>query len=389
MTVRRLLPARPVLPLLLCTCVNLLRTRMNTNNRTVSVIIPVYNRGHLIAEAIQSVLQQDAIDLSLEIIVVDDGSVDNTQEVVAQFGKDVRYIYQDNQGIGTARNRGLEVASGEWLAFLDSDDLWLPDKLSLQFKVLQYFPAFKIIHSNFYSSDGPQVIIEKGLEYWVAATSGIAIDAVDWRTIYANEYSSTDYGITRSGLSFPIYSGNLFKALLTSVCATCWTSVIHKDCLHKGIRFPHLPMVEDYYFYCRLSEEYDVVFLDTPTVEKRFYPWPWGTQSKRSFSLSVSRVLYTDIYLPSASRHKPTEAEIIQKIRANATKLLFEYLKEGDLAAAKVLVREEKAKFGFTTNWKSSVLMVLVALPVNILSRIRQLKRTLNTILTMRRNRPA
>ena len=362
---------------------------MNTNNRTVSVIIPTYNRGHLLGEAIQSVLNQDIRDCSLEIIVVDDGSVDNTQDVVAQFGKDVRYIYQDNQGVGAARNRGVEVASGEWLAFLDSDDLWLPDKLSLQFQVLQHFPEMKIIHSNFYTSDGQRLIIEKGLEYWVAVTSGVAIDAVDWQKIYANKYSSTDYGITRSGLPFPIYSGNLFKALLTSICATCWTSVIHKDCLHKGSRFAHLPMVEDYYFYCRLSEEYDVVFLDTPTVENRAHPGPRETQSKRLVSLSISRALYTDIYFPSTSRHKPSEAEIIEKIRANATKLLFEYLKEGDLAAAKALVREEKTKFGFTVGWKSSVLMVLAALPVNVLSRLRRVKRTLDTILPMHRNRPA
>lgn len=362
---------------------------MNMNNRTVSVVIPTYNRGHLIAEAIQSVLRQDLLDCSLEIIVVDDGSVDNTQEVVAQFGKDVRYIYQDNQGVGAARNRGVEVASGEWLAFLDSDDLWLPDKLSLQFQVLQHFPEFKIIHSNFYSSDGPQIIIEKGLEYWVANSSGVAIDAVDWRTIYANKYSSTDYGITRSGLSFPIYSGNLFKALLTSVCATCWTSIIHKDCLHNGIRFAHLPMVEDHFFYCRLSEEYDVIFLDTPTVENRAHPGPRETQSKRSVSLSVSRALYTDIYLPSTSQHKPPETEIIQIMRKDTTELLFEYLKEGDLAAAKALVREEKTKFGFTTGWKSLTLVMLAGLPVNILSRVRKVKRALNTVLPKHRNSSA
>lgn len=358
------------------------------NNRTVSVIIPTYNRGHLVGEAIQSVLNQDIRDCSLEIIIVDDGSVDDTQDVVAQFGKDVRYIYQDNQGVGAARNRGVEAASGEWLAFLDSDDLWLPDKLSLQFQVLQHFPEFKIIHSNFYSSAGPQITIEKGLEYWVAASSGVAIDTVDWQKIYANKYSSTEYDITRSGLPFSIYSGNLFKALLTGICATCWTSVIHRDCLHGGIRFAHLPMVEDYYFYCRLSEEYDVVFIDTPTVENRAHPGPRETQSKRSVLLSASRVLYIDIYLPSTSRHTPPETEIIQKMRKDTTELLFEYLKEGKLAAAKALVREEKTKFGFTSGWKSSILMMLAVLPFNVLSRLRRVKRTLNTILPMHRNRP-
>ena len=362
---------------------------MNTSNPAVSVIIPTYNRGHLVGEAIQSVLNQDIRDCSLEIIVVDDGSVDNTREVVAQFGKDVRYIYQDNQGAGAARNRGLEVASGEWLAFLDSDDLWLPDKLSLQFKVLQHFPGFKIIHSNFYSSDGSQIVIEKGLEYWVASTGGVAIDTVDWHTIYANEYSSADYGITRSGLSFSIYSGNLFKPLLTSVCANCWTSIIHKDCLHKGIRFSPLKMIDDYNFYCRLSEEHDVVFLDTPTVENRAHRGPRLTQSKRSDLLSDFRVLYSDVYLPSTSRHKPSKGTIIQRIQENTTELLFEYLKEGDLATAKALVREEKTKFGFTSGWRSLIFIMLAALPVNVLSRLSRMKCVLNTTFPMHGNRPA
>jgi glycosyltransferase involved in cell wall biosynthesis len=242
--------------------------------KKVSVIIPTYNRAHLISDAIKSVLNQNLQDCWLEIIVVDDGSNDSTQKVISGFGEKIKYVYQKNMGVGAARNRGITEATGEWLSFLDSDDLWLPDKLSLQFKILEIFPKYKIIHSNFFSSEGDRIIIPKGLEYWVATLKGTDINQVDWSKIYTEQYNSADYGILRSGSSFPIYSGNLFRELLYTVCANCWTSLIHKDCLIDNIRFAHLPIVEDYWFYCRISENNDVIFIDCPTVQNRAHPGP-------------------------------------------------------------------------------------------------------------------
>ena len=341
---------------------------------SVSVIIPTYNRAHLVGEAIESVLNQDIEDCSLEIIVVDDGSVDDTRTVVAQFGQDVRYVYQENQGVGAARNRGLEEASGEWLAFLDSDDLWLPDKLSLQFQVLNAFSEYKVVHSTFYTSDGKDIIITKGLEYWVAATEGGSIDDVDWHTFYPHTYNSKDYGITRVGLPFTIYAGNLFRPLLYSVCATCWTSLIHRDCLQGGVRFAHVKMSEDYYFYCRLSEMHDVLFMDTPTVENRAHSGPRETQNKASISLATKRSLYKEVFLPSVSPRKPSATTIRKQIQKNNTQLLFEYLKEGELQPAKTLVAEEQQDDGFEKGWKLFLLLLLTALPFNTLSWLRTVK---------------
>ncbi|MHB8974346.1 MAG: glycosyltransferase family 2 protein [Pirellulaceae bacterium] len=100
------------------------------NAPTVSVVIPCYNRACFIAEAIQSALRQT--HPPLEVIVVDDGSTDQSADVAAAFGPPVRVISQINQGPSAARNRGIAEARGEWIAFLDSDDLWEPQKLSLQ-----------------------------------------------------------------------------------------------------------------------------------------------------------------------------------------------------------------------------------------------------------------
>ncbi len=107
-------------------------------NPKVSVIIPTYDRAAKVQRAIESVLIQTSTDL--EVIVVDDGSSDGTGQVLAEkFGDRIRYYAQSNQGVSVARNRGIEEARGEWIAFLDSDDLWEKNKLELQFEAFERF----------------------------------------------------------------------------------------------------------------------------------------------------------------------------------------------------------------------------------------------------------
>jgi glycosyltransferase involved in cell wall biosynthesis len=104
----------------------------------VSVIIPTYNRADKVGKAIESVLAQTNADL--EIVVVDDGSTDGSGRFLGgTYGDRIRYYAQPNQGASVARNKGIEEARGDWIAFLDSDDLWEPDKLEWQFKALERF----------------------------------------------------------------------------------------------------------------------------------------------------------------------------------------------------------------------------------------------------------
>ncbi|HWR06358.1 glycosyltransferase family 2 protein [Sporomusa sp.] len=103
---------------------------MSGQHPIVSVVIPAYNAGMTIERTIQSVLNQTYP--SYEILVVDDGSCDDTQEKVQRYGDSVHYIYQANAGAAAARNTGVNSAKGEWIAFLDADDEWHPQKLEIQ-----------------------------------------------------------------------------------------------------------------------------------------------------------------------------------------------------------------------------------------------------------------
>ncbi len=99
----------------------------------MSVIVPVYNGERYLASALQSVFEQDYHPF--EVIVVDDGSVDRSADIACSY-RAIRYIYQSNQGVAVARNVGIAAARGEFIAFLDQDDLWAPNKLSVQIDYL-------------------------------------------------------------------------------------------------------------------------------------------------------------------------------------------------------------------------------------------------------------
>lgn len=112
----------------------------------VSVIMPVHNGAQFLREAIESALAQDYTPV--EIIVVDDGSTDATPQILASFGSRIRHIRQTNSGAAAARNAALQASRGEYLAFLDADDLWLPQKLRVQIDYLGSHPDVDLVASS-------------------------------------------------------------------------------------------------------------------------------------------------------------------------------------------------------------------------------------------------
>jgi glycosyltransferase involved in cell wall biosynthesis len=131
--------------------------KIDMNDPLVSAIVPVYNGERYIDSALKSIIEQNYHPL--EIIVVDDGSTDNTAEIVRSF-KEVHYIYQPNQGPGpaAARNTGILAAKGEFIAFLDADDIWMPNKLRVQANYLRFNPdvGFVVGYRRIFLEEGTE-----------------------------------------------------------------------------------------------------------------------------------------------------------------------------------------------------------------------------------------
>src|SRR5436305_1747451 len=118
-------------------------------NAIVSVIVPTFNRAYCIRRTIDSVLNQTYPNW--ELVIVDDGSTDNTAQLIAtDYAHDTRikYFHQQNQGVTAARNKGISLAQGDYVAFLDSDDTWKPWKLQLQLACMQHCPNIGMIWTD-------------------------------------------------------------------------------------------------------------------------------------------------------------------------------------------------------------------------------------------------
>jgi cellulose synthase/poly-beta-1,6-N-acetylglucosamine synthase-like glycosyltransferase len=197
----------------------------------VSVIIPCYNYGHFLAEAIESVAQQRYP--AKEIVVVDDGSTDNTREVAARY-PEVRYIHQNNQGLSAARNTGIRQSRGTYLVFLDADDWLLPEALALNVAQLQQQPQAAFVagaHLRVFSSREPP--------------------AVKDALLIANPYYTF------------LYRGN-FIAMIAAVMFTRWA-------VQEHIFDPSLATCEDYDLYLNIARHYPIRQHNMPLAAYRIH----------------------------------------------------------------------------------------------------------------------
>ena len=196
----------------------------------VSVIIPTYNRGWILREAVDSVLAQDFSDF--ELIVVDDGSTDDTREILDSYGQDLFVFQQPNKGVSAARNRGLAESRAQLVAFLDSDDLWLPQKLTRQVEFFTINPAALICQTE---------------ETWVR--DGVRVNPKK---------------------RHHKFSGMIFKPSL-ALCLVSPSAVMIRKSLFDtvGLFDESLPACEDYDLWLRVSCRYPVFLIDEPLIIKR------------------------------------------------------------------------------------------------------------------------
>lgn len=202
----------------------------------VSVVIPTYNRADLVREAIQSVLDQTY--QNFEIIVVDDGSTDGTEQVLAPYKDKIIYIYQENQGGAAARNTGINRAKGKYIAFLDSDDLWFPQKLEKQVEILDKNQDISVVYSNIIKIDENNKIIGRGSK----------------------------------GNRFP--SGYIFHEVLLrkTACAFLQTMLVRKKCFEQiGYLDEELKKSHDRDMIIRLAKSYKMHGIKEPLTKFRLH----------------------------------------------------------------------------------------------------------------------
>ncbi|HEV2117146.1 MAG TPA: glycosyltransferase family A protein [Terriglobales bacterium] len=207
------------------------------HSATVSVIIPAYNSERYVADAVKSVLAQSY--RPHEIIVVDDGSTDGTAHALEPFAGAIRYLYQQNRGEPAARNTGMRAATGEYIAFLDADDLWVPEKLELQMAYFAAHPGCAFVYSDMSTFD------ENGL---VDASVKV-----------------------RFNITFP--SGNIFPALFHETLFGSGSIVFRRECLLKAGYFDEDFLVgSDYEMWLRMARHYECGVVDKPLLLYRQHP---------------------------------------------------------------------------------------------------------------------
>ncbi len=196
----------------------------------ISVIIPTYNRGWILKEAIDSVLAQTFKDY--ELIVVDDGSDDNTAQILAGYGEKIRMIRQPNRGVSAARNQGIISSSGRFIALLDSDDLWLPEKLDRQ---ISFFRK------------NPDAMICQTQEIWIR----------NGRRVNPRKHHQK-------------LSGMIFQSSLNLCLVSPSAVMLRRDLLDVvGFFDESLPACEDYDLWLRVSLKYPVYLIDEALIIKR------------------------------------------------------------------------------------------------------------------------
>ncbi len=214
----------------------------------VSVIIPSYNRAEYIEDTVQSVLDQSYKEL--EIIFVDDGSNDTTEDILKKYvaRNQLTYIRQENQGVSIARNRGIDRAQGEYVAFLDDDDIWYPSKLEKQVEIMMKYPEFVMVHTDCSIIDSRGRLLR---------------------------YSANPHRQSHNGYVFDEFFRSYRCIPLTS------SMLVRKDVFRNiGYFDKNLPVAQDYDFCLRLSLAYPIYFLNLPLVKYRITPGSGSRKNK-------------------------------------------------------------------------------------------------------------
>jgi len=237
---------------------------MKNDRDLVSVIIPTYNRAQLCKSAVESALSQT--HGNVEVLVIDDGSTDNTREVISGIDNRVKYLYQANAGVSAARNTGLMAATGDYVAFLDSDDAWLPWKLEAQLSVFKSFPDAGMVWTNMKAVDeNGAVLHESFLELMYGGYKDF-----DRETHFRENRLLSDVWDECPSVfaDKKCYTGNIFSRMFLGSLVHTSTVLLRRDRQQKVGLFDVslIKLGEDYDYHFRTCRVGDVAYLDAPSI---------------------------------------------------------------------------------------------------------------------------
>ena len=236
----------------------------------VTVIVPCYNHGRFLAESVESALGQSYGDL--EVVVVNDGSTDDTQAVAESFGDRIRYLEHENRGLCASRNRAIEETESEYVAILDADDRWLPEKLTRQIPLLESDAEVGLVHA-----DG-----------FILSEQGVGAPML-------------------KGADPALLSGEMFERLLMGNPFLCPSVVVRRSCLEKvGLFDEKLGGCGDWDLWLRICRRWKAAYVAEPLLHYRRYTSSLSMSEDHDYMLADSlRVLhktFADETLPARAR---------------------------------------------------------------------------------------
>ncbi len=238
----------------------------------ITVVIPTYNRYEFLKRALASVYAQTYV--VGEVIVIDDGSIDNTSNIKEDFPKIV-YIYQENAGVSSARNLGIKNATYEWIAFLDSDDIWHIDKLQLQVQLHQSQPSLKMSYTD---------------ENWIRNDKVVKIPK-----------------------KFRKFGGDIFDKCLSHCIIAPSATLLHRDLISEVGDFDEsLEVCEDYDLWLRVALKNEIGLVDKPLITK--YAGHEDQLSFKHWGMDRFRVIALEKLL-SSSKKDVVQETLVKKYR--------------------------------------------------------------------------
>jgi len=302
----------------------------------VSVVIPTYNSAALVREAIQSALNQTYSDF--EVIVVDDGSRDNTESVVRSFGDKVCYVKQDNRGAGAARNHGIIRSQGKYVAFLDADDLWLPGKLAEQIPLLDRDPEIGLVYS-------------------------------DWAVVAEKGKAEPSYLTNR-----PAVSGYVFDELVQWGFILTSGTVVRRSCLDDvGCFDESLSIAQDFDLWIRICYRWKIALVNKPLVIKRNRD---GNLSSNLLKTAAERIVLFEKALRKFPDMTPRSRRVVRR------QVALNYWDVGYHHFERMLLKEARKNFmsSLSYDWRNGRALGYLAashFPAPLMRVVRAVKRAI------------